>query len=142
MSAHPIRLVVVEDSLTARSLLVHALNAAADMTVIGEAVNGQEAVQLVQTLQPDLVVMDVVMPDMDGLTATRQIMARCPTPILIFTAYAEAQEMNIVFEAMKAGALDVVAKPSRQQAEVGEWADELQVKIRSVLNASPQIGRS
>ena len=106
-----IRVLVVEDSPTARLHLVRLLEDHPEIQVVGQATSGRQAVELVIELQPDLVTMDVVMPDMDGLEATRKIMARRPTPILIVTGHAGFSEMNIAFEALKAGALDVVAKP-------------------------------
>ena len=75
-----IRVLVVEDSPTVRLQLVRLLEDDPEIEVVGQAEDGRRAVELVIGLQPDLITMDVVMPDMDGLEATRQIMAVGPRP--------------------------------------------------------------
>jgi len=74
----------------------------------GEAGNGREAVELTQTLQPDVVLMDLKMPEMDGLEATRQIMRHCPTPVVVLTAY---EDQDLVAEVSAAGAGAYLVKP-------------------------------
>jgi two-component system chemotaxis response regulator CheB len=73
-----IRVLIVEDSPTSRAWLKQLLGEDPEIQVVGQAVDGQQAVDMAARLQPDLITMDVVMPDMDGLEATRQIMARWP----------------------------------------------------------------
>jgi two-component system chemotaxis response regulator CheB len=134
-----IRVLVVEDSPTVRMLLVSLLDEDPEIQVVGQATTGRQAVALVIELQPDLVTMDVLMPDMDGLEATRQIMAHRPTPILIVTAHAESDEMNVAFEAMKAGALDMVAKPPGIAAsEDTPWGRELLAKVKTLADVHPK----
>jgi two-component system chemotaxis response regulator CheB len=134
-----IRVLVVEDSPTARALLVFLLEEDHEIQVVGQATNGCEGVEMAARLRPDLIIMDVVMPDMDGLEATRRIMARRPTPILIVTAHADSPELNVVFEAMKAGALDVVAKPiAFDEVENGAWGWELLSKVRGLAGVRPR----
>jgi two-component system, chemotaxis family, protein-glutamate methylesterase/glutaminase len=126
-----IRVLVVEDSLTMRKMIVDILNENTAIEVVGEAVNGRQAVQMAAHLNPDLITMDVFMPDLDGIEATRQIMAQSYIPILIVTGQVDTQEMNVVFEAMKAGALDVIAKPvSRQDARYQAWVSEFIEKVQ------------
>jgi two-component system chemotaxis response regulator CheB len=79
--------------------------------VVGEATNGQEAVQMAEGLTPDLITMDVQMPVMDGLEATKQIMARSPRPIIIISSTARDDEVELSLEATRAGALMVLPKP-------------------------------
>jgi two-component system chemotaxis response regulator CheB len=114
---HPIRVVVVDDSTTARELLVALLQTAEGIQVVGGAANGQEAVRLVKRLQPDVVTMDVVMPKMDGLEATRQIMREAPTPIVIVTATLMRDDIDLAFEALQAGALTALRKPGLADPE-------------------------
>jgi len=134
-----IRIIMVEDSPTMRQLLTGILEVDAEIQVIGVAKDGRQGVEMVRKLKPDLVTMDVIMPDMDGLEATRQIMRDNPTPILIITAHADSPQLNVVYEAMKAGALDVVAKPSAQELnQEGGWEAELIQKIKLLSGVRPK----
>ncbi len=134
-----IRVLIVEDSPTARQLLVYLLEEDPEIEVVGQAMNGRRAVEMAAQLQPDLITMDVVMPDMNGLEATRRIMAQRPTPILIVTAHADSPELNVAFEAMKAGALDVVAKPAGLGSEEnGDWGQELVSKVKVLAGVHPR----
>jgi len=106
-----IRVLVAEDSLTARQLLVDLLSTDPDVRVVGEAKDGAEAVGLAVDLKPSLIVMDVHMPAVDGLAATKEIMVRSPTPIILVSATANPLDVELALNAMRAGALMVVAKP-------------------------------
>jgi two-component system chemotaxis response regulator CheB len=106
-----IRVLVAEDSPTARALIVSMLSAEADIRIIGEANTGLEAVAMAERLGPDLVTMDVHMPEMDGLEATKQIMVRAPCPIIIVSSAARSDEVALSLEATRAGALMVLPKP-------------------------------
>ncbi|MBN1993621.1 MAG: chemotaxis-specific protein-glutamate methyltransferase CheB [Anaerolineae bacterium] len=108
----PIRVLIVEDSLVARELLVSILQNAPGFQVIGTAQNGIEAVRLTKRLQPDVIAMDVYMPEMDGLEATRQIMAETPRPIVMVSASFNKNENKLSFDALQAGALTILEKPS------------------------------
>ena len=112
-----IRVVIAEDSLTVRELLVALLESDPEIRVVGQAKNGAEAVDLVARLKPDLVTMDVHMPVMDGFEATKEIMAQAPTPILIVSSSASGREVALSLDAMRAGALMVVAKPDDPRSE-------------------------
>lgn len=133
-----IRVLVVEDSPTTRRFLSRVLDEDPAIRVVGQASNGAEAVEMARALEPDLITMDVMMPDMDGLEATRRIMAQRPVPILIVTAYADAPELNIAFEAMKAGAVDVLAKPTGTgEAERARWQEEFLTRVKALVSARP-----
>jgi two-component system chemotaxis response regulator CheB len=106
-----IRVLVADDSATSRTLLVELLSAEPDIRIVGEATNGQEAVEMAERLTPDLVTMDVQMPVMDGLAATKQIMVRSPRPIIIISHTARDDEVALSLEATRAGALMVLPKP-------------------------------
>lgn len=99
-----IRVMLADDHAILRSGLRALLNAEPDIEVVGEAADGQEAVALAERLRPDVVVMDIAMPRLDGLQATRQIAARLPqTRVLALTMHAEEQYLLQVLEAGGAG---------------------------------------
>ena len=104
-------MVVVEDSPTVRKLLVSILQAAADIEVVAVGADGEDAVRLAHHMKPDVLTMDVRMPKMDGLEATRHIMRKVPTPIVIVTGNLMRADVDITFEALQAGALSVVHSP-------------------------------
>ena len=107
----PIRVVVAEDSTTARHLLVALLGEDPDIEVVGEAANGQEAVDLTRRLRPSIVLMDITMPIMDGFEATKRIMIEAPTPVMIVTAATDAQ-VELGLRAVQLGALTLIPKPT------------------------------
>lgn len=107
----PIRVLVAEDSTTVRRLLVELLRADPAFEVVAEAGNGVEAVAQAIALRPDLVTMDIHMPLLDGLDATKEIMREAPTPILIVSAVAGTADVGLGFSATQAGALTVVPTP-------------------------------
>ena len=107
-----LKVLVVDDSLTARQLLTSIINRSGDMEVVGEASNGEQAYRLVSELSPDVLLMDIVMPKLDGLDATRKIMQTTPLPIVLITSGLDVNETGIAFQAMQAGALSVLQKPS------------------------------
>jgi two-component system, chemotaxis family, protein-glutamate methylesterase/glutaminase len=109
-SATPIRVLVVEESSTVRQLLVAILKSDPEISVVGEAGTGAEAVRMATELAPDLITMDVNMPLLDGIDATKEIMREAPTRILLVTSLAPT-DVNLSLSAMEAGALMVVAKP-------------------------------
>lgn len=106
----PLRIVVAEDSPTARRLLVEILRADPGLTVVGEAKDGVEAVELTQRLKPDLVTMDIQMPRLDGLEATRRIMTEVPTPVVVVSTLVE-RDIQTSMAALRGGALAVLQKP-------------------------------
>lgn len=112
------RVVIVDDSLVAREMLAQILGTDPAIRVVGMAVDGQEGVDMVARLRPDLVTMDIHMPRMDGLEATERIMAYTPTPILVVSSSVHGEGMGRAFDALSAGALEVIKKP-----EPRDWAD-------------------
>lgn len=106
-----IRVLVVDDSPTVRELLVRIFQSDPEFQVVGTARDGQEAVALTGQLRPDVITMDIRMPRLDGFQATKQIMQRFPTPIVVVSASVESEELKIAFNAIRAGALTVVEKP-------------------------------
>jgi two-component system chemotaxis response regulator CheB len=116
----PVRVLVVEDSVTVRRHLCEALAVDPDIEVLAEAADGKQAIQLCESLRPDVVTMDMMLPVMSGLGATEYIMAHCPTPILIVSSSTNRGEVFKTYEALAAGAIEVLEKPTGNEAD-GEW---------------------
>jgi two-component system chemotaxis response regulator CheB len=106
-----IRILVAEDSPTTRALLVAVLESDPELKVVGQATNGKEAVAMALDLRPDLITMDVHMPVMDGLEATKEIMVQVPTPILVVSSTSSQSQIELSLSAQRAGALMVVPTP-------------------------------
>ncbi len=106
-----IRVLVVEDSAVTREYLAFLLGRDPALEVVGTARDGVEAVAQTERLKPDLIVMDVHMPRMNGYEATRQIMERFPMPIVMVSASLSRDETAMAFQALQAGALTLVDKP-------------------------------
>lgn len=106
-----VRVLVVEDSAVTREYLAYLLGEDPALEVVGTARDGLEALAQAERLKPDLILMDVYMPRRNGYEATRQIMERVPTPIVMMTASLGGEEASMTFEALKAGALAIVGKP-------------------------------
>lgn len=109
--AAPIRVLVVEDSPVARALLSYLLGSDPQLALAGTAADGEEGVAAAARLRPDVVIMDIHMPKLDGFTAARRIMETCPTRIVMVTASTSAKDVAATFQALEAGALAVLAKP-------------------------------
>jgi DNA-binding NarL/FixJ family response regulator len=108
-----IRVVVADDQALVRSGFAVLLRSASDIEVVGEAANGREAVDLVELERPDIVLMDIRMPEMDGLEATREIVADRPeTRVLILTTF-DVDEY--VYGALRAGASGFLLKDTRPE---------------------------
>lgn len=129
MSKGKTRVLVVEDSLTVRKRLVEVLSAAPDLEVVGEAGDGKRGVELCESLRPDVVTLDMMLPVMTGLAATEYIMAFCPTPILIVSASTNRGEVFRTYEALAAGALDVLDKPTGEESDES-WERQLVSTVR------------
>lgn len=126
-----INILLADDSGLARQILTDILHASSDIRVIGCACNGRDAVERTLTLKPDLVVMDLLMPVLDGIGAIEEIMACTPTPVLVLSAAVEATEVDRAFNAIKRGALDVMEKPTVDSPEaLEEFAGRFLDKVR------------
>jgi two-component system chemotaxis response regulator CheB len=113
MPADKITVLVADDSQVTRMLLVQLLNSDPCIRVIGAVNDGQAALEFLAaaTQRPDVVVMDIHMPHLDGFEATRRIMETQPLPIIICTATASPQDLAVAFRSMEAGAVACVEKP-------------------------------
>ncbi|MDM8528824.1 chemotaxis-specific protein-glutamate methyltransferase CheB [Anaerolineales bacterium HSG24] len=107
-----IRIVIVEDSFSYRELLATIFQSTPDMEVVGKARDGLEGIDLAVRLKPNIVTMDIHMPNMDGFEATRQIMTKQPCPIIMISASFDPSQRHLTFEALRAGALSIIDKPT------------------------------
>jgi NarL family two-component system response regulator LiaR len=129
MSPTPIRILLVDDHAIVRKGLRALLTEVADIEVVGEAGDGRQAVNQAAALQPDVILMDIVMPNMDGIEATQQITQQWPEArVLALTSFAAD---NKLFPAIKAGALGYLLKDSDPE--------ELIQAIRQVYKGEPSL---
>ena len=126
-----IRVLVVEDSLTVRHRLCEALTAGDGIEVVGVAATGEDAVELTRRLRPDAITMDIMLPGMNGLAATEQIMAHTPTPILVVSGVDNRSEVFTTYAALAAGAVDALDKPTGDVPD-DEWDRRLRSAVRVV----------
>lgn len=112
MKNEPIHVFIVDDSRVSRDLLTHIIEADTDLAVMGHAVNGIEALRWLEVHTPDVITMDVQMPIMNGFEATRKIMETKPVPIIIITSAYTPPNAQMAFDAMDAGALAILEKPT------------------------------
>src|SRR5712672_3691751 len=106
-----IRVLVVEDSATVREFLLDILRSDPEIAVVGTAETGEQALEAVERTRPDVITMDVHMPKMNGLDATRRIMEIHPTPIVIVSGTVDMADSAKAFRAIEAGALAVLQRP-------------------------------
>ena len=133
MSPEPkrIRVLVVDDSPFMRRTIEKTLVAAPDIEIVGWAANGAVGVEMAGSLAPDVVTMDVNMPEMNGIEATRRIMTETPRPVVMLSAYTR-EGARQTMDALAAGAVDFVSKPSQENAlDMTAIGEELIVKIRA-----------
>jgi two-component system chemotaxis response regulator CheB len=106
-----IRVLIVDDSLTTRKFLKHIIESDSELEFAGEAKNGEDAVRLANTANPDVIIMDIQMPGMNGYAATRAIMENFPVPIIIHSTLVAPEQTENIFKSMKAGAVAISQKP-------------------------------
>jgi two-component system, chemotaxis family, protein-glutamate methylesterase/glutaminase len=134
-----IRVLVVDDSAYVRKTIKQILSRNPSFEVVGTARGGDEGLELVRELRPDVVTADLIMPDMDGAEFTRRVMETQPVPVVIVSIASESSER--VLAALDAGAIDFVQKPTALATEkVFEMSEELVGKVKAAAHAS--IGRA
>lgn len=135
MNKPPIRVLLTDDHAIVRKGVRALLATERDIQVVGEACNGAEAVAQAEALRPDVILMDLVMPKLDGIEATRQITTRLPgMHILVLTSFAADEK---VFPAIKAGALGYLLKDSGPE----ELVDAIRRVNRGEPSLEPSIAR-
>lgn len=126
---NPIKVLIADDSPVAVDIIETILDADPEITVIGRASNGRDAIEKVSALRPDVITIDINMPVMNGLEAIRHIMAYYPTPILVITSTSDA---NTAFQSLSYGALEVVEKPELESSLQNPASVDLIKKIKLI----------
>jgi DNA-binding NarL/FixJ family response regulator len=130
-----IKIILADDHKLMREGLKSLLNQQADISVVGQADNGREAVQLTERMGPDVVVMDVSMPDLNGIDATRQILSRAPrTRVIALSMHSDRQ---FVVEMLRAGAAGYMVKDSAFE----ELASAIRTVARGQTYLAARIGK-
>ncbi len=132
--ATPIRVLVVDDSAFMRFTIARYLNDTGSIQVVGTARDGGEALELLTSLRPDVITLDIEMPGLDGLATLREIMARQPTPVIMLSSLTAEGAVETI-QALTLGAVDFVAKPANR-ANVAAVLDEVATKILRVSRAA------
>jgi two-component system chemotaxis response regulator CheB len=131
-----IRALIVDDSALIRKLLSDILSEDPNLRVIGTAVNGKDALEKIEKLRPDVVLLDNFMPVLDGLKTLARVMKKCPTPVVMISALGEKAE-EITLTAFEYGAVDVIQKPEGILSQsMPDMAEEICRKIRAAAKAN------
>ena len=132
-----LRVLVVDDSAFNRKRITEILETVEGVKIVGKAANGEEALQMLSAVEPDLITLDLEMPKMDGFSFLRFVLARRPVPVIVVSSHSAKHN---VFRALELGALDFVAKPS---AAPGEQLDEIRqdliAKVEMVRSLEPLV---
>ncbi len=129
------KILIVDDSTFFRKRLKEMIESDPTMQVVGEAKDGKEGVDLTIKLRPDVITMDVEMPVMDGITSVKEIMSKCPTPIMMFSSLT-FEGANSTFKALEAGAIDFMPKNFDDIAHRREEA------VKSLIASIKAVSRS
>ena len=134
-----VRVLIVDDSLFMRAAIKKLLEATPGFVVLGQARDGQEGVEKVLALQPDVVTMDFNMPRLNGAGAVREIMRQRPTPVVMFSAHTK-EGAKETFEALAAGAVDFVTKPSGEvSADLSAVSAQIVEKLSAAAISKPRV---
>lgn len=123
----PVRVLVVDDSAFMRFTITKHLNEVAGIIIVGTARDGQEALELIPKLQPDVITLDVEMPHLDGLSTLKEIMTRFPRPVVMLSSLTKEGAVETV-QALTLGAVDFVAKPDNK-ANVAAIMEDVAAKL-------------
>ncbi|WP_458094113.1 chemotaxis-specific protein-glutamate methyltransferase CheB [Roseomonas sp. WA12] len=137
----PVRVMIVEDSAVVRQLLAHIVSRDARLRLAAAVPSAEEAIAELERVRPDVISMDIRLPGMDGLEATRRIMAERPTPIVVIADAVEETGLRISMNALRAGALSVVEKPLGPSREGWERVAESICTQLYIMSQVPVIRR-
>lgn len=130
------RVLVTDDSDLMRELLIEIINSSMDFRVVGEARTGYEAIRLIHELNPDVVTLDLEMPDLGGLETLGYIMSEAPRPVIVVSSHV-AHMGGAAIQALEYGALELVAKPAGdEERDVDILGDRLMDALRAAASAS------
>ena len=134
-----IRVLVVDDSALIRNVLRAIINEQADMQVVGSAPDALVAAELVRTLNPDVITLDVEMPKVDGLTFLQQLMEDAPRPVLMVSSHTETGS-DITFRALEIGAVDFITKPKLHANDGQNYGDMIADKTPDIVVMGASTG--
>ncbi len=133
--ASPIRVLIVDDSSYVRLVVARMLGGAHDIEVVGQAVDGQEALRLALELKPDVMTLDVEMPKLDGLEVLRRLLPREQIPVVMLSSLTQ-ERAEVTLEALQLGAVDFVGKPgSAGVPDLAAVEYQLLMKVRAAATA-------
>ncbi len=134
-----IRVLIAEDSSLIATMMQELLDEDPEIEVVGRAKNGREAIELRNSLEPDVITMDLNMPVLDGLQAIQAIASTRPVPILAVSQTIESRDSEIAFEALRSGATDIMGKPSGYgQKGYLKVKEELTSRVKLVSHIRPR----
>ncbi len=139
--SNPIRVLVADDSFFMRKLIATILEGAPDITVVGQAKDGEEAINLAMELNPDVITMDFNMPKLNGAEATEKIIGSTNhPPIIIMVSAYTIHGADSTLESLRAGAVDFITKPSGELSlDINKVGIELITKIRTLFHEKPRV---
>ena len=137
MPSQEIRVLVVDDSVVIRSIIADSIAATPGMKVVGSAVNGRQALEMVDAAQPDVITLDIQMPHMDGLATLDAILAKRSIPVIMVSSLTKLGA-EITLDALERGAIDYLAKPDYGAKTRTAIQDELPRKIRMAAGCDVQ----
>ncbi|MGI9430242.1 MAG: protein-glutamate methylesterase/protein-glutamine glutaminase [Bythopirellula sp.] len=141
MNVDPIRVLIIDDSAIYRQSIQNVLREVAGATVVGVAKDGVDALQKIEQLDPDLLTLDVQMPDMNGIEVLREIKRRQLRPKSIMVSSYTAEGAQVTMDALMEGALDFILKPASADAAANRQTlqDELAEKIAIFRESTPEF---
>lgn len=145
MSSRRWTVLVVDDSAFMRSIISDLVSSLPEFTVIGTARDGQDALEKIHALDPDLVTLDVEMPVLDGIAALGYIMSEVPRPVVMLSALDARGDVDLTLRALEMGAVDFVRKPRDSRVDLSRVKERLHDALRAAasvnLRAAPMLAR-
>lgn len=139
MSSRRPTVLVVDDSAVVRRVIADLLNTSGEFAVVGTAADGLDAIRQVHALDPQLVTLDVQMPELDGLQVLGYIMSECPRPVVMLSALDAPGGGDLTMRALELGAVDFVQKPQRDEGlDVAALSERLVASLRAALGSNPR----